>query len=487
MIKQLLFFLLVCFLTPIVCSAQDGLFYGDENYQGGYRIKPTRNNGFFIGGWNDRFEKNNSLDYYVLRFDDHGHLLWDSIYGRHPITDFLWSIEPTSDNGALLAGYSGVQFSGAEEALMYKIDSNGAIVTKFTVDYSRADHSHWFKQAPDGNYFWAGHTDSKGDAAGDIIASKLDMNLNVIWEKTYGFAGTGEHAHSAALTDNGGLILAGHTDVNGYEKIYAVKVDASGNELWHKIYGSGDKAGDSPYEVVVTKEGNYAFFGGSSVSGSQSTFWLLVTDTTGKILISQHYGSGYSYSQGGAQTSDSGFIVVGYTALPTDKNYSALVVKTDKEGTVQWQKTFGNADGEAAYGVMQRGSQYLVVGEAPQADGKNNDVWLLVLDENGELTSLDTTLAGVNHPISRSEPDLLAYPNPCADHTIIQYWLPERQNVELIVTGISGEVVKHTGLGYREAGYHYQPLSTSDLSNGTYYITLRTADKSQTQKIIVSK
>ena len=101
MIKQILFFLLVCFFAPIVCIAQDGLLYGDEFYQGAYRIKPTRNNGFMIGGWNDRY-LNDSLDYYVLRFDNHGHILWDSIYGRHPITDFLWSIEPTNDDGALL-------------------------------------------------------------------------------------------------------------------------------------------------------------------------------------------------------------------------------------------------------------------------------------------------------------------------------------------------------------------------------------------------
>jgi hypothetical protein len=484
MIKQILFFLLVCFLTPIVCSAQDGLLYGDQNYQGGYRIKPTRNNGFIIGGWNDRYEKD-TLDYYVLRFDDHGNLLWDSIYGRHPITDFLWSVEPTSDNGALLAGYSGKQFSGAEEALMYKIDSNGVVVTKYTFDESRADHSHWFKQAPDGNYFWAGHTDSKGDPAGDIIASKVDKNLNTIWQKTFGFPGTAEHAHSAALTPDGGLILAGHTDVNGFEKIYAVKVDALGNEQWHKIYSSGDAASDSPYEVQVTAEGNYAFFGGSSVSGNSSTFWMVVTDTLGKILISEHYGTGYSFAQGGIQTSDSGYMEVGYTAQPS-KNYSGMVVKTDKNGVVEWEKTFGNGNGTAAYGVMQRGSQYLIVGEAPQADGLNNDVWLLVLDGKGEVAPLATP-SGVSNSVSKSDLNLAAYPNPCTDHTIIQYWLPERENLLLTITGISGELIKQLPLGYREGGYHYQSLSTTDLSSGTYYLTLQGAGKTVTQKVVVSK
>lgn len=485
MIRQILFFLLVCFFTPIVCIAQDGLLYGDQFYQGGYRIKPTRNNGFMIGGWNDRFDKD-TLDYYVIRFDNQGKLLWDSVYGRHPYNDFLWSIEPTSDNGALLAGYSGIQHSGTEEALMYKIDSNGAVVTKYTFDESKADHAHWFKQAPDENYFWAGHTDSKGDEAGDIIASKLDMNLNTIWQKTYGFPGTGEHAHSAALTPDGGLILAGHTDVDGKEKIYAVKVDASGNEQWHKIYGSGTDVNDSPYEVKVTAEGNYAFFGGSS-AGTQSTFWLLVTDTLGKILISEHYGTGYSFSQGGTQTSDSGFIEVGYTAQPTDPNYNALIVKTDKNGTVEWQKTFGNADGTVAFGIMQRGSQYLVVGEAPQSDGLNADVWLLVLDAKGEVTTLDTALAGVGRSGLVSGLELSTYPNPCTDHTIIQYWLPKRERVELALITVSGEIVKQYPPVSSEGGYHYQTLSTNGIANGTYYIQLRAGDTFITKKIVILK
>ena len=107
-----------------------------------------------------------------MRFNNKGQPLWDSAYGN-PATDFLLSVEPTKDNGALLAGYSGVQNSGTEEALMYKIDSVGRVVKKIEVNYASSDHAHWFKPLNTGNYYWAGHTDSEGDPNGDMMMQNL--------------------------------------------------------------------------------------------------------------------------------------------------------------------------------------------------------------------------------------------------------------------------------------------------------------------------
>ena len=262
------------------CFGQIGMQkYGGPGNQSGYRIKPTKDGGFIVAGTTDSKGAGNG-DYWVVRFDKAGKVLWDSAYGN-PDNDFLWSVEPTRDNGALLAGYSGVQFSGTEEALMYKIDSVGRVVKKLEVNYIKSDHAHWFKQLSDGHYYWAGHTDSEGDPNGDMILQKLDSNFNKIWEKTYD-NGSAEHCHTAAITRENGCILLGHTGINNKEKFFAVKVDTAGSVIWKKTFGSDIANNDSPYDVTVTADGNYAFFGYSGDYSTSSSFWLLVVDSSGK-------------------------------------------------------------------------------------------------------------------------------------------------------------------------------------------------------------
>src|SRR2546430_8086642 len=104
-------------IFPLFAIAQQGIMqYGGPGNQSGYRIKPTKDGGFIVGGTTDAKGAGYG-DYWVMRFDKTGKPMWDSAYGN-PDVDFLWSVEPTKDNGALLAGYSGVQFSGQEEALL---------------------------------------------------------------------------------------------------------------------------------------------------------------------------------------------------------------------------------------------------------------------------------------------------------------------------------------------------------------------------------
>ena len=375
----------LCFLLfPMISVAQIGSQkYGGPGNQSGYRIRPTQDNGFFVGGLTDSKGPGNG-DYWAVRFDKTGKVLWDSAYGN-PDGDFLWSIEPTRDNGALLAGYSGPQY-GASEALMFKIDSVGRVVKKYEVDYAKADHAHWFKELKDGSYYWAGHTDSKADPGGDMILQKLDKNFNVIWEKIYD-GGLPEHSHCGAVTPDGGCILLGHNYVTR-EKFWAVRVDSNGKKLWDKTFSSDPSNNDSPYDVAVTAEGNYAFFGYSGDYQTISSAWLLVVDPNGTILIDKHYNIDVSYIYGGIQAADSGFVLAGYSQLPLDQNTHLYIVKTDKKGNLQWQKNYG--DTSAGYSVMQRGKQYVIAGETFQTEDQLDDLYIVVLDSAGNPALLDT-------------------------------------------------------------------------------------------------
>ncbi len=473
--------LLIGAATPEILLAQTGSLYGGSGNQYGYRVKSTRDGGFIVAGGTDA-KGAGSTDYWVMRFDNHAQPLWDSAYGR-VVYDNLWSIEPTSDNGALIAGFSGIQNSGTEEALMYKIDSVGRVVKKIEVDYSLADHAHWFKQMNDGNYYWAGHTDSKGDPQGDMILQKLDKSFNLVWEKTYDF-GSSEHCHAGAIAHDNGCMLIGHTTINSREKFYAVRTDTLGKVMWQKSYSSDPNVHDSPYDVLATIEGNFAFFGGSQFDSS--TMWLLVVDSIGNPVIDKHFAIGQSFCWSGVQTSDSGFALIG-VSQKNGGNQKMYIVKTDKKGNRQWEKTYGNGAGDEALSIIQHGNQYVAVGDGLDNQG-NADLWVIVMDSVGNLTTFDTSHASVNSRSYSYENGTRLdqnFPNPSNTSTTIGFTLTNNDRVAINILSADGALVFKAYERSAEVGQHYINVNTTNLASGTYYYQLKTSATTITRPMMV--
>lgn len=356
--------------------AASGLFgqewlrvYGGAGFDYGYMIAPISDGGFYTAGL-QAAQGSMDRDFWVARFDADGNKLWDTTYGKKGITETLFSFNSASGDGFMVGGFSGVQFSGTESALMYRGDTTGKVLWTIDVNYHSSDHWHFGFERRGGGYFLGGHTDSKEDPKGDMWLARFDDNRNMVWEKTYdrGFV---EHAHSGVQTRDGGLILGGHTSVGDMEKYWLVKVDSNGTMQWQKVYSSSNMNHDSPYRVIETREGNYAVFGGSgSAHGSGGTIWLLVVDSTGKIIVDKHLGdpASDSFSWSGRQTSDGGYIISGYTSHNTKGEEDIYVIKTKADGTVEWDSTFGGNGPDFGYDVIETTDGYFVCGLTGSGD-----------------------------------------------------------------------------------------------------------------------
>ncbi len=475
--KQLIPFLLILIL-PVLATAQTGTTFSYPGTEYGYRVKPTLDGGFIIGG-NIDSKGAGDFDYWVLRFDKDERLLWDSAYGTADFEN-LWTVTSTSDNGALLAGFSGVQYSGTEEALMYKIDSVGKVVKKIEVNYPLADHSHWFIEAPDHTYYWAGHTDSKGDPSGDMIAQRLDKNFNVMWEKTYDF-GSAEHCHAGALAHSNGVMLIGHTSIGNHEHYYGVRADSNGNILWQRSYSTASSNDDSPYDVVATSDGGFAFFGGTTTASNSSTAWLLVVDSAGNIRINKHYNIGDCFGWSGMQLSDGGFVIIG-SSSPGVNQSNLYIVRTDSAGNKVWEKTYGGGIAEGL-GVCEHNGHFVAVGDIANLQDSTADLWVLELDQNGEALP----------PLSVAEEPSFAsgvtldqnYPNPAGERTMIGFSLPTDDHIRLTLLNELGENIQTICDNALPLGSHYFAVTTSSLANGTYYYQLQTSTTTITKKLQV--
>ncbi|MFA5032360.1 MAG: clostripain-related cysteine peptidase [bacterium] len=76
-------------------------------------------------------------------------------------------------------------------------------------------------------------------------------------------------------------------------------------------------------------------------------------------------------------------------------------------------------------------------------------------------------------------------PNPVFAYTTIRYCLPKKANISLRVFDLTGRLVKTLYSGEQIAGTHNASLKSSELSKGIYFVTLKTAFITKTQKLTI--
>lgn len=211
-------------------------------------------------------------------------------------------------------------------------------------------------QTSDGGYVIAGETRSFGAGLYDFWLMKTDAVGNVEWNYTYGGVADDVATKGALVqTSDGGYAIAGRTESfgAGYRDFWLVKTDRAGKVEWNQTYGwSG---GEIPYSLVQTSDGGYAMAGRTDSFGAGLyDFWLVKTDATGSMQWNHTYGGANvdtAYSV--VQTSDGGYAMCGET-WPLGSGWGDVwFVKTDPEGLMEWNRTYGGSLWEGAYSLVQ--------------------------------------------------------------------------------------------------------------------------------------
>jgi hypothetical protein len=86
------------------------------------------------------------------------------------------------------------------------------------------------------------------------------------------------------------------------------------------------------------------------------------------------------------QTSDGGYIVAGYTNSFGAGELDIFLIKTDAKGNVQWAKTYGGTNFDNAYSVQQTSDGgYIVVGYTASFGAGESDIFLIETDAKGNI------------------------------------------------------------------------------------------------------
>jgi len=253
----------------------------------------------------------------------------------------------------------------------------------------KEDEGYSVAQTNDGGYIITGLTYSYSTPEetevfykeANVYLIKTDANGNLIWQKTYGADGVDE-GWSVVQTSDGGYIIAGDTEIYGAGKfdVYLIKTDANGNRIWQKTYGGPDW--DIGYSIARTSDGGYIITGiTESYGAGKSDVYLIKTDANGNMLWQKTYGgSGVEEGRSVALTNDGGYIITGYSDSRHINDFDLYLVKTDADGNLIWQKTYDFSFYDKGWSVAQtKDGGYVIAGEA------GYDALLMKTDANGNL------------------------------------------------------------------------------------------------------
>jgi hypothetical protein len=265
--------------------------------------------GFLLVG--NEFLNSGDVNGYVVRVDDQGNVLWETIIGGDKI-DKLFSAIATPDGFAVFGLTYSYGNGSSEQAWIVKLDENGKVIWNMTYGGSNDSALRTSVLAKDGNYVAAGYINVEGGSNYDFYLLKVAPDGSVIWNKNYGGIES-EKAYSMTTASDGYVLVGEVESPATLTDAWVLKVDDNGNSMWNKTVGG--KEADSPAYVVSAKDGGLLVAGFTfSFGEGQRDFWLFKINNQGQLVFDITQGNeAFQEAYSVIETSDDAYIMVGWT------------------------------------------------------------------------------------------------------------------------------------------------------------------------------
>lgn len=444
--------------------------YGGDGIDMLNSLVVTRDGGMFLGGTSNSqkgFDKTDDPfggdDFWVLRLDPFGNIIWQKTYGGKG-EDKLAKVIETRDGGFLIGGSS---------------SSNRIFDVKKqqVVDNAKSENSR-------GNL--------------DYWVIKVDASGEMEWQRTLG----GRYADilkTVVETPDGGFLLGGisnspesgdKTDKNlGEFDFWLIKLDEVGEIEWQRtIGGEGD---DQLVDIIITESKKIVIAGysNSGVSfdkqvsnrGTATDVWVIMLNEDGTQEWQKTYNiDEYNILTGIAKTDDKAFVLGGYSQKSLlEKKQKGTVgsdffaIKIDSLGEQKWKRELGSSSRDILSKIVEtRDGGYVLAGTS---DGKVSKS-----KQSGNVGREDFWIVKLLDEDKDKKPKRLieAYPNPTNNITNVLVGFDFDHGTATMVD-ITGRQLQHFEITSRTV-----PLSLQGLPIGVYLITIRTNKGTETVKIL---
>lgn len=385
--------------TPFLGEVEWVKNFGGSGEDAGYDIIQTMDGGYAILGYTNSIDGDLSgktmavSDYWLLKLDADGNMQWNKTYGGSK-EDLGQAVIQTTDGGYAIVGYAmsddgdGSNNEGFHDNWILRLDATGTVLWEQSFGFSGHDHSYDVVQTMDGGFFFAGFLDvtlsngegnfGKGSSSltrhgvGEFWGTKLDADGNLQWRRYFGGTNN-DRAHGVVQADDGGFVMTGFSESDDFDisntkgsyDFWVIKIDGEGTLLWEKSFGGTGI--EVSYDIAKTTDGAYAIVGHTfstdtdiSKNHGKSDVWLIKIDDNGNLLWEKTYGGAeFDDARGLSVTADGGFVIAG-NSKSTDGDVTEnrgendlWFIKTDSEGNLTHQKSFGGSGLDFGFDVVQ--------------------------------------------------------------------------------------------------------------------------------------
>ena len=360
-------------------------FHGWEKTYGGVgddyccSIHQTTDGGYILAGYTYSDTKKN--DGWLVKIDGNGTITWEKKYGGY-IDEYMYWAEQTIDGGYIA---SGKIFSYTYDSFMgwlIKVNENGEKEWEKIFGGKSDDCFLSVHQTNDGGFILAGYTKSFGAGDADIWLLKLDKDGEKEWENIWGGAGF-DKANDIWQTTDGSYVTIFYYESFGFniDDDWLYKLNIAGIKEWQKTFGGMYK--DVLYQVRETDDGNYIIIGSTESFGSgKADVWLIKTNDEGNALWNKTYGGkgndhGYCVEQ-----TDDGYVMVGSTESFGSGGSDGWIIKTDEEGNLEWDATFGGERNDSFTSLQKTDDGYIIAGSTESFGSGGSDGWVIKIVAN---------------------------------------------------------------------------------------------------------
>ena len=284
---------------------------------------------------------------------------------------------------------------GNGDAWIIRLDQNGTILWEKLFGGNETDYALSVRNLPDGGAAVIGTTGSyNGDVTnyhgnGDMWFLNIGPDGNIRWEQAFGGSRTDEGSDLALLPD-GGYILCGYTmSSDGYVRrqlgdgdLWLIRLDRNGTILWEKTYGGSRR--DSGTSITLTRDNAIVACGNTNstdnmVSGNRtsSDVWVIKTDLNGTLIWERTFGgSALDWGHSVIELASGDLMVAAVTASDDgdiDMNHGAgdmWLMRLKPDGTLVWKKTYGGSFSDNVWKLEPSpGGGAYFVGDSYSVDG----------------------------------------------------------------------------------------------------------------------
>jgi hypothetical protein len=389
--------LLLTFTTGITFASANGpleeqwnvTFYEkDDNYITSVTVADSDN--YLAVGIQGVSATNTDNDAFIYKLDSSGNLAWGSVFGGDQADTFTEIID--TEDGYVAVGSTYSYSPSGVSAWMVKLDESGNELWNKTFFDGSYSFAYSAQQTSDEGFILAGIYNAGSPLA---MILKTDSRGNEEWSKSFGLGRltTYDFFSSVKESSDGGFIMAGNTLSYSSSKLedgWLVKVDSTGNEQWNRSFGDVDIDGLS--DVVVTSDGDYIAVGKSKPYGESLFNGLIVkTDSDGNVLWEKRYfeGSDSSFSSI-IVDSDGNYIIGGsigqvpngtVTASFGVDFYEGLLVKINDNGDEMWNQTYDGYYSSSFNSIAGSNGAYVVAGDERSYEVNEKDGLVVLYKE----------------------------------------------------------------------------------------------------------